>query len=135
MKKTVISALFLLIPIGIVCLIFIHLFSVSVATLSVLAAILSCYGTLMTLSWKNSKKAEQLQLYPDSHTGGKTDIIKVAFCISTPFYFLLFLLSLFPIQHYSVWFLFFLPAMIVLALPLEVAADFCKMFGIPKKQF
>ncbi len=135
MKKPFLSSLCVLIPLAIVCAIYVYLFSVSLVTVLVLAAILLIYGVLMALSWKNSKKAQRLQDGILHCSGTKSTIFKTACGISAPFYFCQFLLALFPLQHYAVWLLFLVPAMIVFSLPLGVVAEFCETFGIPKKFF
>lgn len=135
MKNKSISAAWSVIPLAVACVVFIYLFSVSAVTVSVTVAILSIYCVLMTVSRKNSRRAQQLQINPYSYKGTQGNIFKIALSISSPFYFCLLLLALFPVQHYSVWLLFFIPAMLVFCLPLMVVADFCKEFLIPKRIF
>lgn len=135
MKNKVISTAWSVIPLAVACVVFVHLFSVSAVTVSVVIGILAVYCALMTLSWEHSGRARQLQINPYSYKGTKGNIFKIALCISSPFYFCLLLLALLPVQHYSVWLLFLIPAMFLFCLPLVVIADFCKEFLIPKRIF
>ncbi len=135
MKKTLRSALFFLFPVGIICVIFTSLFSISRAVIVISATGIAIYGLLMALMWKSSKKAALLLLYPNTHTGRKADILRIALCISAPFYYLMFFLALLPVQHYSVWLLFFLPASVMFIPLLTEVADFCDMFRFRKAFF
>ena len=135
MKKILRSTLFFLIPVGIICVIFVSLFSISPAVIVVLAAGIALYGLLMALMWKSSKKAAYLLLYPNTHTGRKADILRIALCISAPFYYLTFLMALLPVQHYSVWILFFFPANVMFIPLISEVADFCDIFRFRKAFF
>lgn len=131
MKKQSLSAMWSVIPFALACFVFICVFPMHVVTVFIIVS----YCVLMGLSWKNSEKARQLQTNPYSYKGTKGRILKIALCISSPFWFCQFLLALFPVQHYSIWLLFFIPTMFVFALPLSVVADFCKDFRLSRKLF
>ena len=135
MKNKVVSALWTVIPFILGCVVAVHLVPISATSSAVLAAVLFVYSSLMTLSWSNSKRAQQLQCNPYSYKGTKANIVKIAICISSPFYFCLMLLALFPVQHYSIWLLIFIPTMIMFSLPLVTVADFCKEFRLSMKLF
>ena len=135
MKKRLISIAWSLIPFAITLILVVNLFSLSVVAVAVIVAIISVYGGLMALSWKNSARAKQLQISSYSYNGSKGKILKIALCVSSPFGFLLLLISLIPVEHYSIWMLVIFPAMVMFCMPLAVVADFCREFRVSSVLF
>lgn len=96
MKNKVISTAWSVIPLAVACVVFVHLFSVSAVTVSVVIGILAVYCALMTLSWEHSGRARQLQINPYSYKGTKGNIFKIAFVFRRPFISVCFFWRCFP---------------------------------------
>lgn len=87
------------------------------------------------LSRKNSIRATIMMLRPFLYENMKKKVLKMAILIASPFYLCTLLLSAFPVQHYSIWFLVILPALFFFCFPLSVIAGFCKSFKVSRLLF
>ncbi len=108
----------------------IRIFSVSITTVAIMGGILLVYGATMILCWSCLERAQRAELQGKLPRGGRRGVFLLALGISAPYSLSLFLLSLFPVMHYSFWLLVFLPAVILFSLPLTVVADFCSRFHL-----
>ena len=119
----------------VVGLLFIKVLSISIATVLILACFIVIHTVFITLSWRNLKKVQLLLLSPCEYKGRKGNILRIALCICSPFYLYILLFSMFPIEHYSIWFLFLLPATVIFFVATAEVSDFCRDLFLSKRIF
>ncbi len=135
MKRFLYQIGLMLVLVAAFCIFLVRVFSVTVITVAAIGTILAFYGSSMALSRKCARKARELHNGVCAYAATVGEMMRLVLGISSPFYFLLLLLALFPIRHYSVGFYFFFPAMVMLDSLLGIVSNYFYALGLSRKIF
>ena len=102
----------------------------NVITIIISAVIITFLAMLLEVSRSNAKKARNMQTTRQLYGRTQKGLLKIAFCIMSPFYYILICFSCVPIDFGMLFGIVIFPIVLLTLLLSISVSDFCYNFGV-----